>query len=162
MSDIVRAGKLVTLTYSIRELGGEVLEQSDLPVSYVQGGHNELIGGMDRAVEGKRAGDQVELTLTPEQSGFGPHDPALTFTDDLDKVPPQFRHLGAEVQMQNESGDVRTFHVTRIGDGKLTVDGNHPLAGKDLLVTIRINEVRDPTAEERLQDQQSKQAPTLH
>jgi FKBP-type peptidyl-prolyl cis-trans isomerase SlyD len=162
MTDIIRTGKLVALIYSIRDEHDTILEQSDLPVSYIQGGNNELIGGMDRAVEGKRAGDQVELTLTPENSGLGPPDPDLTFTDDIDNVPPQFRHIGAEVQMQSDSGDQRTFYVTKIEDGKVTVDGNHPLAGKHLVVSIRISEVRDPTPAERLQDHTGEQTPTLH
>lgn len=153
-------GKLVVLTYSIRDDDGNVLEQTDLPVSYIQGGHRELIGGMDRAVAGKRAGDEVDLSLTPETSGFGPHDPALTFTDDLANVPPQFRQVGAEVRMQNEAGDERTFYVTRIADGRLTVDGNHPLAGKHLLVHVRITDVRDPSPHDLDADRAG--APRLH
>lgn len=144
-------GKYVTLTYSIVDEHGSVLEQTDLPVGYIHGGRSELIGGMDRAITGKRAGDKVELELSPDQ-GFGPHDPDLTFTDDIDNVPPQFRYVGAEVQMQNESGEVKTFYVTRIENGRLTVDGNHPLAGKALRVHVRIHEVRDPTREELSQD----------
>jgi FKBP-type peptidyl-prolyl cis-trans isomerase SlyD len=152
MSDCVAAGKLVSLTYSIRDAGGQVLEQSDLPVSYIQGGHNELIGGMDQALTGRCAGDEVELELSPEESGFGPYNPDLTFTDDLDNVPPEFRHIGAEVPMQSESGEVRTFYVTRIAEGRLTVDGNHPLAGKRLRVTIRIRQVREPTVADLRED----------
>ncbi|MGB5737033.1 MAG: peptidylprolyl isomerase [Thiohalocapsa sp.] len=162
MSDIIRSGKLVSLTYSIRDERNTILEQSDLPVSYIQGGSNELIGGMDRAVEGKRAGDEVALELSPEDSGFGPHDPDLAFTDDIDNVPPQFRHLGAEVTMQNDTGDSRTFYVTNIDNGRLTVDGNHPLAGKRLFVNIRICDVRDPSAEECHEDASGQQKPTLH
>lgn len=138
----IRNGKFVSLTYSIADSEGKVLEQNDIPVSYVHGGETELIGGMDQAVVGKAAGDQVEMLVQPED-GFGPHDPDLTFVDDLENVPPQFRQLGAEVQMQNEAGETKTFHVTRIEDGKLTVDGNHPLAGKTLKVRISILEVRD-------------------
>ena len=162
MSDIIRSGKLVSLTYSIRDEAGNILEQSDLPVSYIQGGNNELIGGMDRVVEGKRPGDEAELELSPDDSGFGPHDPDLMFTDDIDNVPPQFRHLGAEVMMQNESGDSRAFYVTNIENGRLTVDGNHPLAGKRLFVHIRIREVREPTLHERQQEISGKQDLTLH
>lgn len=160
MSEIIRNGKLVSLTYSIRDETDQVLEQSDLPVSYIQGGNNELIGGMDRAVEGKCAGDEVELELAPEDSGFGPHDPGLTFTDDIDNVPPQFRRLGAEVTMQNDAGDTRTFCVTAIGAGRLTMDGNHPLAGKRLRVQVRIRDVRDPTPEERRLDVGGPQDPS--
>jgi len=147
----IKNGKLVSLTYSICDQSGGVLEQSDLPVSYIHGGHTELIGGMDRAVAGKCAGDRVRLELGPDQ-GMGPYDPNLTSTDAVENVPPQFHHVGAEVQMQSESGDVKTFYVTKIEDGRLTVDSNHSLASKDLQVRIEINEVRDPTEQELMQD----------
>jgi FKBP-type peptidyl-prolyl cis-trans isomerase SlyD len=48
--------------------------------------------------------------------------------------------------MQSDAGETRTFYVTRIADGRLTVDGNHPLAGKRLRVRIRIQDVREPSA----------------
>ncbi len=147
----IKNEKLVSLTYSICDQSGGVLEQSDLPVSYIHGGRTELIGGMDRAIAGKRAGDSVRFELGPDQ-GMGPRDPNLSFTDAIDNVPPQFRHVGAEVQMQSESGDVKTFYVTKIEDGQLTLDANHPLAGKDLHVEVKIREVRDPTPQELMQD----------
>lgn len=144
----IRDGKFVSLTYSIEDLDGNTLEHNDLPVSYIHGGDQELIGGMDQAVIGKVPGDEVSMVVPPEQ-GFGDHDPDLTFTDDLENVPEQFHTLGAEVQMQNEAGEVKTFYVTRIEDGKLTVDGNHPFAGKTLRVNIKILEVRDATEADR-------------
>ncbi|MCU7937150.1 MAG: FKBP-type peptidyl-prolyl cis-trans isomerase [Candidatus Thiodiazotropha sp. (ex Dulcina madagascariensis)] len=159
--EIIKHGKFVSLTYSISDPEGHVLEQSDLPVSYIHGGETELIGGMDRAVAGKRQGDEVMLTLTPEE-GFGEHDPTLTFTDDIDNVPPQFRQLGAEVQMQNDDGEVKSFFVTKIENGKLTVDGNHPLAGKTLMVKVRILEVRDATQEDAMQVDMPGQSHTLN
>jgi len=150
-NQVVRPGKYVSLTYRIADAAGNILEQTDLPVGYIHGGRTELIGGLDQAVSGKRAGEQLSLSLSAEQ-GFGPHDPDLTFTDDLDNVPPEFRRVGAEVQMQNDDGEVRTFYVTQVGERTLTVDGNHPLAGQPLTVHVRIQEVRDPTPQERAQD----------
>jgi len=147
--EIIKPGKFVSLTYSIRDLDGNILEQSDLPVNYIHGGETELIGGMDAAVTGKGVGDEVSITMKPED-GFGDHDPSLTFTDDIENVPPQFRQLGAEVQMQNETGEVKSFFVTRIENGQLTVDGNHPLAGKTLKVHVKILEVRDATREDAM------------
>ncbi len=143
----IKPGKYVSLTYTISDTDGNLMEQNDIPVSYIHGGDSELIGGMDRAVIGKCEGDRVEMTLSADD-GFGPHDPNLTFTDDLENVPPQFRQVGAEVQMQNDEGEVKTFYVSRIEDGKLTVDGNHPLAGKALKVSVKILEVRDATVED--------------
>jgi len=146
-AQVIKPGKFVSLTYSIADTDSNLLEQNDIPVNYVHGGDTELIGGMDRAVAGKAAGDSIEMTVPPED-GFGPHDPSLTFTDDVDNVPPQFRRVGAEVQMQNEAGEAKAFQVTRIEEGKLTIDGNHPLAGKNLVVRVKILEVRDATMED--------------
>ena len=158
----IQDGKYVSLTYRIADETGVVLEHSDLPVSFILGGNQELIGGMDEAIRGKRAGDEVDFELAPEQ-GFGRHDPDLTFTDDLANVPPQFRHVGAEVQMQNETGEVKTFFVSRIEEGRLTIDGNHPLAGKRLQVHVRIHEVREATRDDLAQDGQAcAMPPALH
>ena len=99
-SEVIKPGKFVSLTYHITDMEGSVLEQNDIPVGYVHGGETELIGSMDRVIAGKQAGDEVEMVVPPED-GFGDHDPDLTFTDNIDNVPPQFRQLGAEVQMQN-------------------------------------------------------------
>ena len=140
--ETIRPGKYVALTYAIVDEQGNVIEQHDMPIGFVYGSDTELIGNMDRAVGGRRVGDEVEVTVPPDQ-GFGAHDPSLTFTDDIENVPPQFRQLGAEVQMQNDQGETRPFYVTRIEGGKVTVDGNHPLAGKVLTVRVRIEEVRD-------------------
>lgn len=145
--ETIQPGKYVSLTYTISDSDDNLLEQNDLPVNYIHSGDKELIGGMDRAVLGKSAGDEVEMEVPPED-GFGQPDPDLMFTDDLENVPPQFRRIGAEVQMESESGDVKTFYVTKIEDGKLTVDGNHPLAGKTLIVRVKILEVRNPTPED--------------
>lgn len=157
----ITVGKFVSITYTLRDEDGNLLEQSDLPVSYIHGGNTELIGGMDRALAGKHVGDQVEMRV-PAGDAFGPHDPNLTFTDDLANVPPEFRFVGAEVQMQNEAGDLKTFYVTRIEDGHLTVDGNHPLAGKPLRVNVTVREVRDPTPAEVAQDRAGPAASGLH
>jgi FKBP-type peptidyl-prolyl cis-trans isomerase SlyD len=150
----IQDGKYVSLTYRIEDDKGSVLEHSDLPVGFVLGGSQELIGGMDKAIRGKQAGDEIHFHLSPEQ-GFGAHDPALTFTDAIANVPPQFRHVGAEVQMRNDAGEIKTFLVSKIENGRLTVDGNHPMAGKRLRVQVRIHEVREASREDLAQDSQA-------
>jgi FKBP-type peptidyl-prolyl cis-trans isomerase SlyD len=149
MPEVVKPGKLVTLTYSITDEQGNLLERNDLPMSYVYGGDTELIGGMDEAIAGHQEGDELTVTVPPSKA-FGAHDPSLTFTDDIDNVPHEFRRLGAEVPMQSDAGEQRTFYVTRIADGRLTVDGNHPLAGKTLTVSVKIHEIRDATPDDAL------------
>ncbi|MBU1191015.1 MAG: FKBP-type peptidyl-prolyl cis-trans isomerase [Gammaproteobacteria bacterium] len=154
----IQANKMVTLTYSILDDAGLVLEQNDVPVSYVHGGHSDLFEKIERALEGKTAGDAVDVTLPPAE-GFGEHDSSLTFTDDIDNVPPEFRRLGAEVEMQNAQGEPRTFVVTKIENGRLTVDCNHPFAGKTVHFHVEVMSVRDATADEL---RQAGANPNLH
>jgi FKBP-type peptidyl-prolyl cis-trans isomerase SlyD len=150
MSDeIIQPGKYVALTYTIVDDKGDLVELHEMPIGFVYGSDTQLIGNMDKAVEGKRQGDQIEVDVPPEL-GFGEYDPNLTFTDDIDNVPPQFRQVGAEVQMKNDQGEARSFFVSRIEDGEVTVDGNHPLAGKHLTVRVTITEVRDAEPGEEL------------
>jgi FKBP-type peptidyl-prolyl cis-trans isomerase SlyD len=146
--ELVSNNKVVGITYSIIDQSGVILEQSDLPLYYVHGGPNEMFEEVEAALDGCGLGDSVEVVIPPEKA-FGYHDPALTFTDDIDNVPPQFRHVGAEVQMQNDRGEVRSFFVSRIADGKLTVDGNHPFAGKTLTYAVTVTDIRDASEQEK-------------
>lgn len=158
---IVSPGTVVSFTYSIQDETGQVLEQSDLPVSYVHGGRHELFEKIEQALAGCQTGDTLKVPLTPEE-GFGPHDESLTYTDDLDNVPPEFRRIGAEVEMMNDQGDARKFIVTRIEDGRLTVDGNHPLAGKLITFNIKIVGIRPASEEEIANGVEPLEMPVLH
>ncbi len=79
---------------------------------------------------------------------FGPHDPGLKFTDDIKNSPPEIRFIGGEMDAEDGSRNILHFRVTKIEDGKITIDANHILAGQDLTFVVTITEVRDPTAEE--------------
>lgn len=146
-SPLVSKHKAVYVTYVLLDQNKNVFEQSDLPIGYVQGSNKGLFLKVEQKLEGRGVGEQVEVSLNPAE-GFGRRDPTLTFTDDIDNVPPQFRHIGARVQFQNDKGEVRDFFVSEIKDGRLTVDGNHPLAGQTITFKITIVEVRDATPEE--------------
>jgi len=146
LSERVRKDQVVYISYVIQGSDGEVLEQHDLPVGYVHGGGG-LLEKVEAALEGKAVGDRVEVTLEPED-GFGPHRPELTFTDDIENVPEEHRFLGSEVEFENERGESMLFRVTRIEDGKLTIDANHPLAGKTLRYLVRVEGMRPATLDE--------------
>ncbi len=147
MSDTVQRGRVVYITYVIADDAGRVLEQYGMPVGYVHGGRSGLFDKVEAALAGRRVGDQVEVKLSAGEA-FGPHRPELTFTDDLENVPPEHRVPGSEVEFENERGERQVFRVTRIQDGRLTVDGNHPLAGKDLTFRLRVEDIRPATPEE--------------
>jgi FKBP-type peptidyl-prolyl cis-trans isomerase SlyD len=146
-TETIRHGKVVSLTYQLRDERGEVVEHIDVPISYMQGHGSGLFDKIERLLEGHRVGDSLEVTLTPDE-GFGAHDPSLTFTDDLENVPTELRYVGARLEAQNASGESMTFVVTGIENGKLTVDANHPLAGQTVQFTITVRDVRDATPEE--------------
>ncbi len=143
----VAKGKVVYLTYSIRDEAGLFLEQSDIPVGYVHGAGLALFPKVEQALEGVEVGGRIQITLEPEDA-FGPHLSDLVFVDDIDNVPPELRYVGAQAQMESDQGHVRTFVVSGIADGKLTVDGNHPFAGRTLIYTVDVVRLRDATPAE--------------
>lgn len=139
--------KVVSFTYEIWDQDGVLREKAELPMSYLHGGRGDIFTQIEHALEGCVIGDRVEVTLSPEE-GFGPRRPELTFTDDLANTPPEVRYVGAEVEMQSDRGETRTFVVSHIGEGTLTVDGNHPLAGETLTFKVTVTDIRDATGDE--------------
>ena len=147
MSNKISKNKFVSLVYTITDEDDNILERIDMPIQYIQGMKSQVIEKIENALEGHNEGDLVHVTLSPEE-GFGAHQAELTFSDDINNVPPQFHSIGAEVEFKNDQGESKLFRVTEIADGKLTVDGNHPLAGKTITYNITVKEVRDATADE--------------
>ena len=147
MSDKITQNKFVSLVYTITDDDDNILERIDMPIQYIQGAKSQVIEKIEIALDGHKEGDLVHVTLNPEE-GFGPHQAELTFSDDINNVPPQFHSIGAEVEFQNDKGESKIFRVTNIEDGNLTVDGNHPFAGKSITYNITVKEVRDATADE--------------
>lgn len=143
----IKKDKYVELTYAILNAKGEIKERVDIPVKYIHGRDSGLFPKIENALEGHSNGDRVEVSLS-QLEGFGPSDPNLIFTDNLSNVPPQFQEIGAEVEMQNDRGEAKKFTVTKIENGKLMLDGNHPLAGQAIQFVLTVGVVRDATKEE--------------
>lgn len=148
MSELkVEENKVVSLTYVILDETGAVLEQYDMPISYVHGNNSNMYPKVAEALEGAKVGDEIEVSLSPAE-GFGEHDPSLTFSDAIENVPPEYRHIGAEATFENEQGGSITMSVVKIEDGRIMLDGNHPFAGKTVTFKLRVKEIRDATEAE--------------
>jgi FKBP-type peptidyl-prolyl cis-trans isomerase SlyD len=147
MNETVTKDKVVSLTYAIHDQNGKTFESTDVPVSYVHGGKSDLFEKIEQELNGKTVGDKIEVILKADEA-FGQHNPDLTFTDDVDNMPPQLRRVGAQLEAQNANGDMLQFVVTNIKDGKLTVDANHPLAGQTVKFLVEVKGVRDATEQE--------------
>jgi FKBP-type peptidyl-prolyl cis-trans isomerase SlyD len=148
MSETIQDGKFVELTYKVADKkSGHVLTMVEFPLGYVHG-HNEILAPfVHRELEGRCAGDVIEVPIDGNQI-FGPRDESLVFTDHIDNVPEEYRQVGTSILMENDKGQTRSFLVTRIDDETLTVDGNNPLCDREVVFTLEIMTVREATDEE--------------
>jgi FKBP-type peptidyl-prolyl cis-trans isomerase SlyD len=147
-SEAIRDGKFVELTYKVTDRkSGHVVTRVEFPLGYVHG-HNEILApSVHRELDGKSAGDTIEVVIDGNQV-FGPRDESLVFADDIENVPEEYRQVGTSILMENDRGQTRSFLVTHMDDEKLTVDGNNPLCGREVVFTLEILTVRDATDEE--------------
>ena len=144
---IVEENKVVSVTYRIEDETGETVERIDIPVSFLYGEKSGLFKKVHSAIEGLKIGSEAAVVLEPKE-GFGDLNPDLTFTDLIENVPPEYRTIGAEAEFTNESGETRKFVVTHVDEGTVTLDSNHPFAGKTMTFHIKITDIRDPTSDE--------------
>jgi len=148
MSEIIQDGKFVELTYKVTDKkSGHVLTTVEFPLGYIHG-HNEILApSVHKQLESKSAGDVVEVPIDGNQI-FGPRDESLVFTDNIENVPKGYRQVGTSILMESDKGETQSFIVTRMDDKTLTVDGNNPLCGREVVFTLEILTVRDATDEE--------------
>ena len=148
MSEVIRVGKFVELTYKVTDRKtGHVLTRVEFPLGYVHG-HNEILApAVHMQLEGKAAGDVIEVPIDGNDI-FGPRDESLVFSDRIDNVPEEYRQVGTSILMENDSGQTRSFLVTHLDDETLTVDGNNPLCGREVVFALEILTVRDATDDE--------------
>ena len=119
--------------------GAELSPPAEL--SYLHGGYGEMLPALEQALEGKGAGESLQVQLEPEQA-FGEYDPQLL------RVEPLGRYgEGVTVGMQIEEAS-RLYTVTDIAGGSVVLDANHPLAGMALRFSVVILTVRSATREE--------------
>ena len=148
MKELIENGKLVELTYSVTDKkSGQILNTVEFPISYIHGHNDVLTPNVLEELEGKTAKDAIDVHIYCD-SLFGPRDESLVFTDRIENVPEEYRKLGAMISMENKKGNIKNFFVTRIDETTLTVDGNNPLCGRDVVFNLEILNVRNATEEE--------------
>lgn len=140
---------VVTLHYKLSDTQGNLIEESSEPMVYLHGGYNNTLPKLEEALDGKEPGAEVMVQVEPADA-FGEYDA------DLVKIEP--RNLfpeDVEVGMQfegapdgGEQADSLVFTVTDIADGKVVLDGNHPLAGIALRFALNVVDVRKANPEE--------------
>lgn len=141
--------KVVLINYTLKNNAGDVIDSSEGsdPLAYLHGAEN-IIPGLEKALEGKVAGDSLSVTISPEEA-YGTFDeskvqsvPKEMFEDAGEVV------VGAQYHAAGPDGGYITITVTEVTDDTVTVDANHPLAGETLNFEVAIVEIRDASEEE--------------
>jgi len=140
---------VVTLEYTLKDNEGVVIDQSsgDEAFEFIHG-VGGIIPGLENALEGKKADDELSVTIEPDE-GYGPREEALLADVSLDKFEDAGEiKEGMQFQTASEDGTARVVTVVKIEDGTVTVDGNHPLAGVTLNFDVKVVGVREASQEE--------------
>lgn len=143
----IASQKVATIDYTLTDEDGEVLDSSeqDGPLNYLHGAGN-IVPGLETALEGKTVGDKLKVVVSPEDA-YGEHDEQLVQTLPRDRFPDGEIEVGT--RFSAEAGhQMRVLTVIAVSKDEVTVDANHPLAGRTLSFDVTIKAVRDATAEE--------------
>ena len=143
----ITKNKVISFDYTLKSMDDEVIDISGkAPLVYLHG-HENIIPGLEKALEGKAAGDSFKVTI-PAAEAYGEWDPMLVTgvpRSSFDGVKDLAEGLELEAEFPEGSQIVK---VIKVAETEVTVDGNHPLAGMDLNFEVTIRDIRDATEEE--------------
>lgn len=139
--------KVVALEVRLSDVHGNLIQQSAEAVQYLHGDYDGIFPAVERALQGKSAGEKVELRLEPEDA-FGEYDAELVQLAERAQFPPELE-VGMQFEREGGADDaLLVFTVTDIAGEQVVLDGNHPLAGMALQFACTVVAVRDATAGE--------------
>lgn len=145
---VVEDDVVVSMDYALK-VEGELVDFSEEsgPVHFLQG-HGEIIPGLEREIYGMGIGDSKEVVVTPEDA-YGQIDPdeieevsIFDFPREIELAP------GVELELKDEEGHTEIARIVDVGEFDVTLDFNHPLAGKELHFEVTITDLRPATEEE--------------
>jgi FKBP-type peptidyl-prolyl cis-trans isomerase SlyD len=141
--DVIKAGKVVELRYTLRDTNGRYLDGSGAQTESYVHGSGAVVRGLERALEGRRAGEKLDVTLSvdeaygPKRRGPGPQPiPRGTFPADADLK------VGMKFQAESPDGRPVDLYIARVDPREVHVDTSHPYAGMSLRYEIEIVTVK--------------------
>jgi FKBP-type peptidyl-prolyl cis-trans isomerase SlyD len=141
---------VVALKYEVLDEGGRLVERSRAPYWYLHGGYRGIFPRVESALDGQEPGAKIRVRLAPAE-GFGERDPALVRVEPRARLPRKVK-LGMQIRGEAPGADERprpvAFRVVGIAGDEVTLDANHPLAGRPIEFRATVLEVRPATAEE--------------
>ncbi len=136
----------VTLRFKLSDHLGKVIEDSKDPMVYLHGGYGNTLPKIEEALQGQEKGFKTVLNLAAADA-FGQRDEALVQSIPKTQFPPGVK-IGGQLEGRGEDGTAHVFTVIKIKGDTVILDGNHPLAGKDLRFALEVMDVRPASAEE--------------
>ena len=140
-----KEGDTVKVHYTAKLEDGTVFDSSIMrdPLEFTIG-EGLLIPGFERAVIGMCPGESKTEKISSERA-YGPHRDEMVLDVDKSQFPPELEpEIGQQLQIRQANGMVTEVIVTDINDSQVTLDANHPLAGKDLVFDIQLVEINEP------------------
>lgn len=145
----IAANKAVSIDYTLTNEHGEVIDSSagGAPLVYLHGARN-IIAGLEKALEGKQVGDELDVTVEPEEA-YGEYSAELVAVlnramfEGVDQL-----EVGMQFHASAPDGGMQIVTIRDLDGDDVTVDGNHPLAGQRLNFKVKVVDVRDAAAEE--------------
>jgi FKBP-type peptidyl-prolyl cis-trans isomerase SlyD len=139
----VEKDRVVAIDYTLTDDNNQVIDSSSgsEPLEYLHG-HRNIIPGLERALEGKEAGDRISVTV-PAGDAYGERDEKLVMDLPLSRFDGvESVEKGMQFEAHTPEGH-RMVTVTGVNDKTVTVDGNHPLAGRDLSFDVTVKSIRE-------------------
>lgn len=145
----IAANKAVSIDYTLTNDAGEVIDSSagGAPLVYLHGARN-IIAGLEKALEGKQVGDELEVAVEPEEA-YGEYSAELvavlnrSMFEGVEEL-----EVGMQFHASGPDGGMQIVTIRDLEGDDVTVDGNHPLAGQRLNFQVKVVNVRDAHAEE--------------
>lgn len=145
----IERNRVVALEYTVTDADGKVIDTNRGGESlYYLHGHHNIVPGLERALEGKVAGEELEVQVDPSD-GYGERDEALVFEVPRSELPAGIAlQRGTQLQVTASNGHRAIATITKVKLNSVVLDANHELAGQRLHFSVRVQQVRQATREE--------------
>jgi FKBP-type peptidyl-prolyl cis-trans isomerase SlyD len=137
---------VVTMHYKVVNAQGQLLDKAQEPTSYLHGGYENTLPKIEEALEGQDVGFETTLNLAAADA-FGERDETLVQTIAKKDFPPGVK-VGGQLRGRTPEGQEHVFTVIKIKGDQVILDGNHPWAGQNLSLSLKVLEVRVASADE--------------
>ncbi|SSY70901.1 FKBP-type peptidyl-prolyl cis-trans isomerase [Alysiella crassa] len=143
----IQKNSVVTLHYQMFDSNNQLIDETAEPIAYLHGGYDGIFPLVEEALHEKNVGDVVEVVMQPDDA-FGEQEPELVRMEDANVFPVEVE-VGMMFEADDpETGEIIVYRVTDVADGKVVVDGNHPLAGMVIRFKATVDSIRPATEEE--------------